>query len=105
MVEILALVLHREEQPRTRPGGTRALIRHRLQTTLLDVLGRLLEPPLPAPIDAPRALKLAIEPHAYPNGYLAPMYRLRCRHADERLGGDIDDVPGSTRQSLLCSAA
>ena len=39
MVEILALVLHREEQPRTRPDGTRALIRHRLQTTLLDVLG------------------------------------------------------------------
>jgi hypothetical protein len=44
---------------------------------VLNLLGRLLEPPLPAPIDAPQALKLQIEPEAN----LARYDHLRSEHA------------------------
>jgi len=64
MVEILALVLHHDEQ------AVLAAVELALESGaaskqhIVNVLGRLLEPPMPAPIDAPQALKLAIEPQA-----------------------------------------
>jgi transposase len=69
MVEILALVLHHEEQ------AVLAAVELALESGaaskqhILNLLGRLLEPPLPAPIDAPQALSLAIEPQANVSRY------------------------------------
>jgi len=77
MVEILALVLHHDEQ------AVLAAVELALESGapskqhVLNLLGRLLEPPLPAPIDAPQALKLQIEPEAN----LARYDHLRSEHA------------------------
>jgi transposase len=64
MVEILALVLHHDEQvvlmavELALESGTAS------KQHVLNLLSRLLEPPTPAPIDAPQALQLNIEPQA-----------------------------------------
>jgi hypothetical protein len=64
MVEILALVLHHDEQTvltaveLALESGTAS------KQHVLNLLSRLLEPPTPAPIDAPQALQLSIEPQA-----------------------------------------
>ncbi len=64
MVEILALVLQHDEQ------AVLAAVELALESGgaskqhVLNVLNRLLDPPAPAPIDAPQALRLQIEPQA-----------------------------------------
>ena len=64
MVEILALVLHHDEE------AVLTAVEMALDTGaaskqhVLNLLGRLVELPPPAPIDAPQALVLKIEPQA-----------------------------------------
>jgi len=69
MVEILALVLHHDEQAvltaveLALESGTAS------KQHVLNLLSRLLEPPQPAPIDAPQALQLNMEPQANVSRY------------------------------------
>lgn len=65
MVEVLALVLHHDEQAvlaaveLARESGVAS------KTQILNVLHRLLDvKPAPAPVTSPQALKLAVEPQA-----------------------------------------
>ena len=64
MVEILSLVLHHDE------GAVLTAVEMALETGaaskqhILNLLGRLIELPPPAPIDAPQALRLVTEPLA-----------------------------------------
>ena len=64
MVEILALVLHHDEQvvltavELALESGTAS------KQHVLNLMSRLLEPPHPSPVDAPQALALNIEPQA-----------------------------------------
>jgi hypothetical protein len=64
MVEILALVLHHDEQTvltaveLALESGTAS------KQHVLNLLSRLLDPPTPAPVNAPQALQLSIEPQA-----------------------------------------
>ena len=69
MVEILGLVLHHDEQ------AVLAAVELALESGapskqhVLNVLGRLVEVAPPAPVDAPQALKLAVEPEANVSRY------------------------------------
>lgn len=64
MVEVLALVLHHDEQ------AVLAAVELALESGapskqyVLNILGRLIDPAPPAPIDAPQALTLCVEPLA-----------------------------------------
>ena len=64
MVEILALVLHHDEQ--VVPTGVEMALESGAPSKqhILNLLGRLVEFPPPASIDAPQALVLTIEPVA-----------------------------------------
>jgi hypothetical protein len=69
MVEILGLVLHHDEQ------AVLAAVELALESGapskqhVLNLLGRLVEMAPPAPVDAPQALKLAVEPEANVSRY------------------------------------
>jgi transposase len=69
MVEILGLVLHHDEQ------AVLAAVELALESGapskqhVLNLLGRLVEVAPPAPVDAPQALKLAVEPEANVSRY------------------------------------
>lgn len=69
MVEILALVLHHDEQAvltaveLALESGTAS------KQHVLNLLSRLTEPPQPSPIDAPQALQLTTEPQANVSRY------------------------------------
>lgn len=64
MVEILALVLHHEEQAVLCAVELALEAQAPSKQHIVNVLGRLLEPTAPKPIDAPQGLKLAVEPQA-----------------------------------------
>jgi transposase len=64
MVEILALVLHHEEQAVLCAVELALEAQAPSKQHIVNVLGRLLEPPAPQPIDAPQGLLLSIEPQA-----------------------------------------
>lgn len=64
MVEILALVLHHDEQAVLTAVELALDAGVPSKQHILNLLGRLIEVPPPAPIDAPQALVLTIEPVA-----------------------------------------
>ena len=64
MVEILSLVLHHEEQAVLCAVELALEAQVPSKQHIVNVLGRLLEPPAPKPIDAPRGLRLTLEPEA-----------------------------------------
>jgi transposase len=64
MVEILALVLHHDEQAVLTAVEMALDAGVPSKQHVLNLLGRLIELPPPAPIDAPQALVLTIEPQA-----------------------------------------
>ena len=64
MVEILALVLHHDEQAVLTAVEMALDAGVASKQHVLNLLGRLVELPPPAPIDAPQALVLRIEPQA-----------------------------------------
>lgn len=64
MVEILALVLHHDEQAVLTAVEMALDAGVPSKQHVLNLLGRLVELPPPAPIDAPQALLLKIEPQA-----------------------------------------
>mgnify|MGYP001619552535 FL=1 len=64
MVEILSLVLHHEEQAVLCAVELALEAQAPSKQHILNVLGRLLEPPTPKPIDAPQGLLLTLEPQA-----------------------------------------
>ena len=64
MVEILALVLHHDEQAVLTAVELALESGNASKQHVLNLLSRLIEPPAPAPIDAPQALQLNVEPEA-----------------------------------------
>lgn len=64
MVEILALVLHHDEQAVLTAVEMALDCGMPSKQHVLNLLGRLVELPPPAPVDAPQALALKIEPVA-----------------------------------------
>ncbi len=64
MVEILALVLHHDEDAVLTAVEMALEAGAPSKQHVMNLLGRLVELPTPAPVDAPQALRLAIEPVA-----------------------------------------
>jgi transposase len=64
MVEILALVLHHDEQAVLTAVELALESGAPSKQHVLNLLGRLVEPAPPAPVDAPQALTLSVEPQA-----------------------------------------
>jgi hypothetical protein len=64
MVEILALVLHHDEQAVLTAVELAVESGAPSKQHVLNLLGRLVESAPPAPVDAPQALKLNVEPQA-----------------------------------------
>jgi transposase len=64
MVEILALVLHHDEQAVLTAVELALESGAPSKQHILNLLGRLVEPAPPAPVDAPQALTLSVEPQA-----------------------------------------
>lgn len=69
MVEILALVLHHDEQAVLTAVELALDSGAPSKTHVLNLLGRLLESAPPSPIDAPQALALTVEPQANVDRY------------------------------------
>jgi len=64
MVEILALVLHHDEDAVLTAVEMALEAGAPSKQHVMNLLGRLVELPPPAPVDAPQALRLVIEPVA-----------------------------------------
>ena len=69
MVEVLALVLHHDEQAVLTAVELALESGAASKQHVLNLLGRLVEAAPPAPVDAPQALALAVEPAANVNRY------------------------------------
>ena len=69
MAEILALVLHHDEQVVLRAVGLALDCNGVSKQHVLNVLARLLEPSLPTPMDIPSSLQLNDEPLANVDRY------------------------------------